>query len=664
MACCALLVGCSSGETANDAAVDKPHDAAKADATNDTAAVKDAPVLDAVTGGDVGGEVGPDAANDDAGTDGAAAEVQADGAAGDGPAGDASKSDGAGDASKADGAGDAVDAAKADAGDGGGADAAADKAPDATTGDVAADAPAEAGGEAGTDAAAPTAKLTATATPAAFGNVEVGVASGTRTWTLKNTGTLATGTLALTNDNTAEATATNGCTGTLAAGASCDVVITFKPSAGGARSVTLTLAGTPGGTVTLTLGAHGQYRLTVTTAGTGTVTSTPAGISCGATCSLLVDPGTVTLKAATTNGSGFFFAGWAGGGCAGPTRVCDVDVAGPTAVTATFSAATANLIFMTSALFAANLGGVAPYDAKCNQAATAAGLNNAGGTGYIAVMSDAASLATDRLGTARGWVRLDGKPFADTKASLFTAVAAVFNSVSFDETGARLHRAQAFTGSNADGSLNPNNCASWTVDTGDSATYGSSDGGPQGWVSGLSASCENPVHLLCMGKTRITTVAPVVAAGKKIWQSTSLYMVGATQTPSAKCQAERPAGVTTGVALLSTSTTAASAVLTSSAVYVRPDGTRVGTGAAIAAGDELESGVWQLADGTYSKSEVWSGSTAPADKGTIASTCNNWTDSSAAAMGRVGWSAFDSKTWFSDTTEACRLGFPIYCVEP
>src|SRR5947199_1145836 len=70
-------------------------------------------------------------------------------------------------------------------------------------------------------------------------------------------------------------------------------------------------------TVTATF-MQSSFALTVTKAGTGggTVTSSPAGISCGATCSTSFTTGTVvTLSAAPAAGS--TFAGWSGSGCSG-----------------------------------------------------------------------------------------------------------------------------------------------------------------------------------------------------------------------------------------------------------------------------------------------------------------------------------------------------------
>ena len=80
-----------------------------------------------------------------------------------------------------------------------------------------------------------------------------------------------------------------------------------------------------------------QHTLTVDKAGTGTgtVTSSPAGIDCGSTCSAAFDSGTPVALTATPD-SGSSFTGWSGGGCSG-TGVCQVTLNADTAVTATFT---------------------------------------------------------------------------------------------------------------------------------------------------------------------------------------------------------------------------------------------------------------------------------------------------------------------------------------
>jgi hypothetical protein len=84
-------------------------------------------------------------------------------------------------------------------------------------------------------------------------------------------------------------------------------------------------------------GSGGTFTLQVTKNGTGsgTVTSSPSGISCGTTCSGSFSRGTtVTLTALPASGS--VFAGWSGGGCTG-TGSCTVKITKNTTVTATFN---------------------------------------------------------------------------------------------------------------------------------------------------------------------------------------------------------------------------------------------------------------------------------------------------------------------------------------
>ena len=79
-----------------------------------------------------------------------------------------------------------------------------------------------------------------------------------------------------------------------------------------------------------------KHTLTVSQTGNGTVTSSPAGINCGAACSFAFTSGTaVTLSATPANG--FAFTGW-NGACTGTAATCAVSMTSPKAVTATFVA--------------------------------------------------------------------------------------------------------------------------------------------------------------------------------------------------------------------------------------------------------------------------------------------------------------------------------------
>jgi hypothetical protein len=94
-----------------------------------------------------------------------------------------------------------------------------------------------------------------------------------------------------------------------------------------ARNVTAAFNGPPVTYNGLVVGKAGT--------GSGPVTSSPAGISCGSACNASFASGTDVMLTATPN-AGSIFAGWSGA-CAGTATTCLVDMSAPRRVTATFS---------------------------------------------------------------------------------------------------------------------------------------------------------------------------------------------------------------------------------------------------------------------------------------------------------------------------------------
>ncbi|MES2925221.1 MAG: M12 family metallo-peptidase [Pseudomonadota bacterium] len=83
----------------------------------------------------------------------------------------------------------------------------------------------------------------------------------------------------------------------------------------------------------LPLDTSGTFDLSVSKTGTGTVTSSPAGINCGVDCNESYAAGTVVTLSAVV-GTGYTFSGW-GGDCSG-TGSCTVTMSAARNVTATF----------------------------------------------------------------------------------------------------------------------------------------------------------------------------------------------------------------------------------------------------------------------------------------------------------------------------------------
>lgn len=150
------------------------------------------------------------------------------------------------------------------------------------------------------------------------------------------TGTVASTPPGILCGTTCSATYPAGTSVTLAA--TPDVSSTFTGwSSGGCSG---TLACTVGGNTAVAATATfsllvSSYTLTVATSGPGTVTSTPAGISCGADCSEAYASGTQVTLTAKPNSNGATFSGWSGS-CAGSSLTCTVTMQAAAGVTAAF----------------------------------------------------------------------------------------------------------------------------------------------------------------------------------------------------------------------------------------------------------------------------------------------------------------------------------------
>jgi hypothetical protein len=123
-------------------------------------------------------------------------------------------------------------------------------------------------------------------------------------------------------------------------------------------------------------GAAQNYMLTVSRQGTGSgaVTSTPAGIQCGSSCSTNYSAGTqVTLTAQPASGN--IFTGW-GGACSG-TSSCTVSMNSARSVTANFMAAVAStrLVTLTKSGSGAGVVTSSPSGLICASGCTNASTN-------------------------------------------------------------------------------------------------------------------------------------------------------------------------------------------------------------------------------------------------------------------------------------------------
>ncbi len=182
-----------------------------------------------------------------------------------------------------------------------------------------------------------------------FGPVAVG-ASATQTLSVGNTGDalLVVSTMTVTGADAGDFTPPSPTSFTLASAAARTLTLACTPTVVGTRTATLTISHNAPGTpasypLSCSASAPTQYRLSVAVlgSGTGVVTSSPAGINCGADCTEDYATGaSVTLTA--TPASGSTFTGW-GNGCSGTATICTVTMSAARTVTATFTGASASL---------------------------------------------------------------------------------------------------------------------------------------------------------------------------------------------------------------------------------------------------------------------------------------------------------------------------------
>ncbi len=405
-----------------------------------------------------------------------------------------------------------------------------------------------------------------------------------------------------------------------------------------------------------------QWPLTLNLSGPGGITRGGTA-ACNPSCPETTwhDNATVvTLVATPVNASGYYFSSW-GGACSGSSHTCNVTMTQAQSVTANFIPIVNNLAFVSSVNFAMTLGGAAAYDAQCNTLANAAGINNAAGNAYVAWISDGGSNAVIRLGaSARGWVRMDGKPFTDTQSGLLSANV-VYHPLRLDETGADTGARIVMTGTTQTGATG-SHCSNWTS-TGN-MTIGDAAWGPIGWTARGSISCA-PARIYCLMKTMTQPVTVTPEAGKRIYLSSAITPgVGGLPAFDNRCTSDKPAGTGTVRALIATSSTSALSRLIPGQRYVRPDGVFVASTADLGTGALLTSGIWQDGSGAYIANQLaWTGASSPSAVGTTATTCNSWASSSGSAITGVD-NTTDTQWWnFTPGTSCSSTFVRVYCVE-
>ena len=416
-----------------------------------------------------------------------------------------------------------------------------------------------------------------------------------------------------------------------------------------------------------------QYSLNLSKAGTGagTVVSTPGAINCGPTCTSASRGFNYNTNVAlvATPAPGSTFTSWSGCGSISGTT-CNVTMTQVRNVSVTFTTIPPNYVFVTSTTHTGALGGLAGADQICQMRASAASLP---GT-YRAWLSTSTVDAVSRLGTARGWIRTDGRAFANQISDITSGH--LFYPAVLDESGVNVGDAfvRTATGGNGTRFSSGGTCSDWTSTTGSPAAGLASNHGTT-WTQYTSVGCNTPSRLYCFGVDNAAVVTPPAVNARRAFVSSTWSPGGGLAAADAQCASDATAAGLSGTykALLATSTASAISRFNTAAgtlPWARPDGTLITTTAAAMATAALThvlaspnsnaaNTVW------YSGSPyTWTG--ADTLTGLGMQTCADWTSNTAASVARAGFNGHTNiSNWRGGYANiGCdQTGFALVCLQ-
>jgi hypothetical protein len=193
-----------------------------------------------------------------------------------------------------------------------------------------------------------------------------------------------------------------------------------------------------------------------------------------------------------------------------------------------------NYMFVTSMTFMPDFGSLEAADNACDSIAASAGLPGR----YRAWLSTSTVDARDRLADTRGWVRVDGAPFADRPADIATGY--IFNAPYVDELGRALPvdtgQTAVMTGTFRGGIKDLfGHCQDWKGSSGSyqAGTYAATT---RIWTEHTSVRCSQPSRLYCFGiDKRVSLIPPPVSQRRAFLSNSSFALGGGLAAADALC---------------------------------------------------------------------------------------------------------------------------------
>ncbi len=332
-----------------------------------------------------------------------------------------------------------------------------------------------------------------------------------------------------------------------------------------------------------------------------------------------------------------------------------------------------NYMFVTSGTKVGSmLGTISEADQLCSDSATVGGLAGS----YRAWVSTASTNAKDRLvipGTstqARGWIRPDGRPFADSVADI--TAGKTFYPPRISEAGIDifLDGEVAYTGTTSMGVATGSDCASG----GSTVTVGMFDGGGAAWTDAARVlSCSNLFHVYCFGVDRAVqvTVPQPPAGALRAFLSTPVAITAFSLTAwQQHCDAEgRNNGFPgTYVPFVARTNTSARGLLPLlPAGWYRPDNVEVAADknfATFLAPINVQANNLYVTHEQPSKPSVYAGASTFDLQATTSSSCDNWSNENAGTVHNTGDGERSGPGSFTGNTNSnCFAPHRVYCFQ-
>ena len=323
----------------------------------------------------------------------------------------------------------------------------------------------------------------------------------------------------------------------------------------------------------------------------------------------------------------------------------------------------ANVAFVTSVqVTPSTLGSLAAADAICMGRAASRQLPG----NFVAYLSSSTVDAQTRLGSARGWQRLDGRVVADTVSDL--ANGNITYPIAIDDLGNDI-ASGPYPNSNlvltatSGGAYDGSDCAGFQSGAGN-VTFGVAGEGHGAWSKRVVQTCTTPGFLYCLQTDHDVQVSPPVVPGRLAFVTAGMFTPSSgISAADALCAAEAMAAGRTGtfLALLPVAgAPAANRFDATKGPWVRSDGVPLAD-----SGDALlGAGGLVLLDRTAQDAVVddytITGNDAPSFF-TAGEDCSAWT--STTSGNNWGYTAGAGGWMFNETTADCTTPHPIYCLE-